>query len=115
MRTLNYQRCRSWKLLLYEKALSAAFANEESSKLEGDEKNEEALRLRAELATKTFVKLIRILSLQSGFGELFPGLDTEEERDKRGRLSLMSEFRCSLRPAQGLLPSFARPSEPAVF
>ena len=74
------------ELLLCEKARSAAFADKEISELEGDEKDEESLRLRVELVTKTFVKLIRNPSLQSGFGELFPGLNTEEDRDERGKI-----------------------------
>ncbi|KAL2057404.1 hypothetical protein ABVK25_002457 [Lepraria finkii] len=54
------------ELLLYEKAFSTVFAKEESSELEGDDKDEETLALRAKLAT------IRNPSLQGGFGEPFP-------------------------------------------
>ena len=68
------------ELLLCEKAFSAVFAKEESSELEGDDKDEETLGLRAKLAT------IRNPSLQGGFGEPFPwaGCGGGEEWEREG-------------------------------
>ena len=74
------------ELLLCEKAFSAAFAREESEVLFMEENEEEVLRLRAELATKTFVKLIRNPSLQGNLEDLFPGPDADEERDGKGKV-----------------------------
>jgi len=100
---------KAGELLLCEKAFSAAFARgegDEASKKDADEddegvastgdatgltgkrhdlddpKTKEMMRQRAELATKTFVKLHRNPSLQKGFMDLYPGPDADKEIDE---------------------------------
>ena len=78
-------------LLLCEKSFSIAFAKdddepepepEQTDTSDDDSKlTKFSLKLRAELATKTFVKLHRNPSLIPAFADLYPGPDADEDID----------------------------------
>lgn len=70
-----------------------------------DPKDKEMARLRAELATKTFVKLHRNPSLQKGFMDLYPGPDADEEVDEETGEVEVDEYVFCLLAAQPLLCS----------
>ncbi|CAD6594550.1 MAG: hypothetical protein ASARMPREDX12_009538 [Alectoria sarmentosa] len=84
---------KAGELLLCEKAFTTTFAPDDSKSAEIDHaKDSESdgstwrLKLRAELAAKTFVKLVRNPSLVSAFADLYPGPDADEEIDKHTNL-----------------------------
>ena len=86
------------ELLLCEKAFSAAFSagNYSSntairSNATISEADKPPLELRAELATKTFVKLHRNPSITPGFADLYPGPDAEETIDEKTGLPDVDE------------------------
>ena len=89
---------KAGELLLCEKAFTTTFAPDDSKSAEIDHaKDSESdgstwrLKLRAELAAKTFVKLVRNPSLVSAFADLYPGPDADEEIDKHTNLPEVDE------------------------
>lgn len=90
---------KAGELLLCEKAFAAAFPpniSKVAAKMNHpeDTRSEESkwrLKLRAELAANTFVKLIRNPSGVSAFAELYPGPDADEEIDEDTNLPEVDE------------------------
>lgn len=90
---------KAGELLLCEKTFAAAFATNEtkaaaeSSHLENpsSDKSRWRLKLRAEVAVNTFIKLIRNPSLVTAFADLYPGPDANEEIDQHTRLPEVDE------------------------
>ena len=90
---------RAGELLLCEKAFATAFApNDIKAAVEShDLKNPKPdgplwrLKLRAELAMTTFVKLIRNPSSVPAFADLYPGPDADEEIDEDTKLPGVDE------------------------
>ena len=90
---------KAGELLLCEKAFTAAFAQDDSkttakinhSKDSDSDGSEWRLKLRAELAANTFVKLIRNPSITSTFADLYPGPDADEEIDMNTNLPEVDE------------------------
>lgn len=90
---------KAGELLLCEKAFATAFATDEIKaavdanhlKDPNSDGFEWRLKLRAELAANTFVKLIRNPSVVSAFAELYPGPDADEEIDKDTNLPEVNE------------------------
>lgn len=90
---------KAGELILCEKAFTTAFAPDDSkSAAEIDHvKDSESdgskwrLKLRAELAANTFVKLVRNPSVVSAFADLYPGPDADEEIDKHTNLPEVDE------------------------
>ena len=90
---------KAGELLLCEKNFAAAFATDEtktaaeSSRLENPSSDSSRwrLKLRAEIAVHTFIKLIRNPSLVSAFADLYPGPDADEEIDQETRLPQVDE------------------------
>lgn len=81
---------KAGELLLCEKAFTTAFAPDfgktvpetDNSKDPESDESEWRLKLRAELAASTFVKLVRNPSVVSAFADLYPGPDADEEIDE---------------------------------
>ena len=89
---------KAGQLLLCEKAFATAFAPDARTAVEiNDPKDTDAdgsdwrLKLRAELAANTFVKLIRNPSVVSAFADLYPGPDADEEIDEQTHLPEVDE------------------------
>lgn len=77
------------ELILVEKAFCSVFPNECDSQGKYDELtgmwgNKSVRKLRAEIATSTFIKLHRNPSLLPAFADLYPGPEAVEETDTNG-------------------------------
>ena len=90
---------KAGELLLCEKAFTTAFAPDvgrivpktDNSKDPESDESEWRLRLRAELAANTFVKLVRNPSVVSSFADLYPGPEADEEIDENTNLPEVDE------------------------
>ena len=90
---------KAGELLLCEKTFAAAFATNETKTAAESRHLEDPssdgsrwrLKLRAELAVYTFIKLIKNPSLVSAFAALYPGPDADEEIDQDTRLPEVDE------------------------
>ena len=90
---------KAGELLLCEKAFATAFAPSDSqvapeinpSKEAKSDDSKWRLKLRAELAGDTFVKLCRNPSVVSAFADLYPGPDADEEMDPATNLPAVTE------------------------
>lgn len=90
---------KAGELLLCEKAFVTAFAPDESQATTEIDQTKESdadgsewrLKLRAELAANTLVKLFRNPSVVSVFADLLPGPDADEEIDEDTKLPEVDE------------------------